>query len=463
MAVNNSTILDQIWLNGTNDYQQRVPQRSQAGISGVQEFLFDPMNKQYYNEFVDSLIGRIGMLIINSKAWQNPLSQFKRGRLTVGQTIQEIGNKLLRAHGYSLDDGNLFTTERPESVVAYHTVNREDRYDLTVNATELRKAFADDFGLNKYLVSLLSLPKTSDEYDEYKIMSQLLAEADSQAPFFAATVPDITSLTATTADTQAFIKAVRSFAGKLRFLSSLYNRAGVPTSGGELVLLTTPNVIANVDVNVLASAFNVSAAELQERVVLLDELPMPNVVAILASRDLFVCADYVYETTSFYNPKTLSTNYYLHHWGVYSISPFMPAIKFTTGAATSPTVVTMNPTDLTLSAKANGTAIASGYQMQLGDEVVFSTNLIGTVTPASESVANGGVVDVLPDAVLWNITAPAGINLNSRTYIDSDGKLHLQAGLDTVTLTVLATSVYLNPSGNTTSETATFSVVTPNI
>ena len=42
MAVNNSTILDRIWLSGTNDYQQRIPQTTQNDIAATQAALFAP-------------------------------------------------------------------------------------------------------------------------------------------------------------------------------------------------------------------------------------------------------------------------------------------------------------------------------------------------------------------------------------------------------------------------------------
>lgn len=60
MAEKNSTILKNIWLNGTNDFQQRVPEPDVADISETVRYLTQPMNRRYYNEFLDSLINRIG-------------------------------------------------------------------------------------------------------------------------------------------------------------------------------------------------------------------------------------------------------------------------------------------------------------------------------------------------------------------------------------------------------------------
>ena len=81
-------------------------------------------------------------------------------------------------------------------------------------------------------------------------------------------------------------------------------------------------------------------AEVQQRIVVVDEFPLPDIVAILTTEDYLVCNDTVYENTSFWNPQTLSNNYYLHHWGIYSVSPFVPAICYTTDNGTVTNIVT---------------------------------------------------------------------------------------------------------------------------
>ena len=54
MAEKNSTIINKIWLAGTNDFQQRIPEPTQGNIQATIDALFDPMNRQYYNQFIDA-------------------------------------------------------------------------------------------------------------------------------------------------------------------------------------------------------------------------------------------------------------------------------------------------------------------------------------------------------------------------------------------------------------------------
>lgn len=120
MAVKNATILDQIWLQGTNDYQQRVPKATQAGIEATVRAIYS--DKAIYNQFVDALVNRIGRTVIHQRRWENPLALFKIGKLEVGDSIQEVTNNLIKAKGYEMDAQTLLQINRPESKVFYHNV-----------------------------------------------------------------------------------------------------------------------------------------------------------------------------------------------------------------------------------------------------------------------------------------------------------------------------------------------------
>ncbi len=459
MAVNNATILDQIWLKGTNDYQQRVPKATQAGVTATMKAIY--ADRAIYNQFVDAFVNRIGRTIVHQRRWENPLALFKIGKLEFGDSIQEVANELIKAKGYELDAQTLLQVNRPESKVFYHNVNREDKYPITINDVELKKAFLNEYGLNNYINSILEVPFTSDNYDEYQIMVNLIAEYEANTSgFFKVQVSDVVS-DATGAASKTLLKLIRGYVGKLKFLSSMYNRAGVPnhTPADDLILITTPEVKASMDVDALATLFHLEKAEVQTRIVEIEEFPIAGAQALLVDKNWFVCADYVYENTSFYNPETLSTNYWLHHWGVYSASPFMNAILFTTAAASNPAVVEMTPSGFTLAATKNGSAYTEGTDtVYYGDDVKITGTLAGTVTSGYEDI-----VEILPDSFVYTLSAeipavPASgddpavpavpVQLNSRTYIDKNGKLHLQNGLaDGTAIYVAATCTYRDPSG----------------
>ena len=450
MAADNATILAKVWLNGTNDFQQRIPDPTQHGIDATMDALFDPMNKAYYNQFVDSLIMRIGYTYVNQQSFSNPLKVFKKNKLMYGNSVQEMVPKWIRAHSYVDDAEDVFKMARPDVATWYHSQNRRDRYDITINEQELRTAFTDSYGLNKLVAAFMNTPMNADEYDEYRIMLQLLAFYDNKWGFFK---HHLSAAPTDEATGKEFLTAMRSYAGKLRFPNTIYNCNAIEdvpvfVKPSELVLLLTPDTQAAIDVNTLASVFQLDKADIKYRTVEGDEFPMPNVVAILTTEDFFQCYDTVYETTSMYNPKTLGTNYFLHHWGIYSVSPFVPAIAFTTDAATNVTTVTQKVTAIS--------ATIDNATPDLGESTAIHAKLTGTLSPTG---VDG--IEVAPNAATYDVTVTrksgsSTVAVSSpATRVDEYGVLHVSNRLqygDVINVAVKST--YVNPSGATTPLTA---------
>jgi hypothetical protein len=455
MATNNTTIAGRVYLSGTNDFQQRVPNPTISGIDATSKFLFDPMNRRYLNEFVDAFVNRIGTQIVHNNQWENPLTVFKGSNLRYGASIQESALKWLRAHTYDVDDATLLKVERPEAAVWYHTVNRKDRYDITLELPDLQQAFADEMGLNRLIDAVMTVPRNSDNYDEYLCMLNQIAYYEKNWQFYK---HQVTAAPTDEATGKEFLKAVRAYAKKLKFPSSLYSPVsaeyGIPTFAKpeELVLFITADAAASIDVDTLASVFQLDKAEAAYRTIEVPELPVPNAFALLTTDSFFVCNDYVYANESFYNPQTLSTNYYLHHWEVVSASPFVPAILFTTDAGTTVPKLTQTVTGVNIT--------AAKTSLKPGDTTQLTVELVGTVTENNEGVK------VAPDAVTWSVTgktaATAGepLSLNSATRVDRLGVLHVQkSDLEaTNVLHVTGTTSYVNPSGVTTQRTATVDI-----
>lgn len=455
MATNNTTIAGRVYLSGSNDFQQRVPNPTIEGIDATSKFIFDPMNRKYLNEFMDAFVNRIGSQIVHNNAWENPLSVFKGATMRYGSTIQESAVKWIKAHSYNVEDDSLLAVQRPEAAVWYHTVNRQDRYDITVEQPDLRMAFADEMGLNRLIDAIMTVPRNSDNYDEYLCMLNQIAYYEQNWGFFK---HQVSAEPTDEATGKEFLKAVRAYANKLQFPTSLYSPVsaeyGIPTFAkpNELVLFVTADAAASIDVDTLASVFNLDKAEAKYRQIVLPELPIPNAFAMLTTDAFFVASDYVYTNESFYNPQTLATNYYLHHWEIVSASPFVPAILFTTDPATTVTTVTQAVTGVTITPTAS--------TAKPGGTVALTVKLDGTITKNDEGLV------VAPDAVTWSVsgeTAATGgtpLALNSATRVDRLGVLHIQkSNLEAGNvLHVTGTTSYVDPSGDTTPHTKTVDV-----
>lgn len=473
MAEKNSTILDSVWLSGTNDYQQRIPNSTQGNISQVVNTLFDPMNGFLYNQFIDSLIMRIANTRIHSDSWANPLGNLKGDMLEYGNTIQEFVPKWIKAHSYAETRHNsnvadffaedLLNVYKPEGQSWYHSVNRQDKYPISINDEELRRAFTNEYGLNELVNSILQVPINSDNYDEYRIMLQLTAEYMNR---WGGYVDVLTNDPTTEAGGKELLRKVRTYTGQLQFPSARFNAENVDVpvfvKPDNLVLLITPETEAYIDVDVLSATFHVELADVNVRRVIVDEFPVPNCVAMLVSEDWFVVHDKVYRTTNFYNPAELINTYWLHHWEICSVSPFMPCIYFMygSGSATVTPTVTQEVTGLAFTDLNGSDAIE--WSLANGDTVELRTALQGTIDGDSNDT-----FAVLPDSVIFEV-ATTGDNSDGRTYVSTSETvspvnyqgytLNLGKAKAGDVVTVTATATYINPSGATTKYTKAVTV-----
>lgn len=333
----NEAILNAIWNDSSSDYQRRIPYATQGAIQDTVKTLHQ--YRPLWNEFLDALINRIGSVIARNISWQNPLAEFKRGMLEYGDTIEEIQTGLLQAHIYDPDreylERDLFGTEVPEVQTSFHTVNRQNFYKVTVNQPLLQRAFQADEGLSDFVTQLLEAPSTSDYWDEFLTTVQLFPEYENNGGFWHVNVPDVKDLESSEADAKSALRKMRAMADKLKFISTRYNAAHMPTFADrdDLVVFVSPEFNAAIDVEALASAFNTDRANMHGRIIPIPEehFGVEGAQAIMTTKDFFVIADQRLENASQWNAAALHNNYFLHHWQVISASRFVPAVMFWTG------------------------------------------------------------------------------------------------------------------------------------
>lgn len=480
----NATILTAAWLAGTSDFQQRVPAPSVATQSQMVDAIFAPQNGQIYNQFIDTLVNRIGMTYARSQSWRNPLAAFKRGQLQFGDKVQELQAKWITAHSYEDDKQTLLKVHRPEVAAVYHQVDRFDQYPISINRVEMRQSMVTENGVNELIASVMDNVINSSNYDEFIQMKNLISFYDANWGFFKIQLEEPNG----DDSAKAFLKSLKAMVERLRFPSTLYNAQvldDIPvfSTPEEMVLLCTPEAAASVDVDALATLFHLEPADAQVRRVIVDSFDVPGAYAMLTTRDWFQVYDQVYENGSFYNPETLTTNYYLTIMQVISCSPFVPAIIWTTEATDVKTITMTTDGTLTTSVasrdqRGNFSAFDSSAT-PITKAMVTGKNADGTYSDIDGIYIFGSLGGSLSDGTTSGVQTIDGISVrpdayrvtglsysgtgapqvNSRTYVDKYGRLHLQAGAykstDGLTLNVTVEPVYTNPTGQTPTPVAT--------
>ena len=448
----NVAILNAIREDGTAEYYKRIPKATQGNLSQVLKHLTN--NPPAYNEFIDALVNRIGSTMVRGITWNNRLAKFKRQKIEYGDTIEEAQVGLIKSHVYSPDrdylERELFGKHDVPIETSFHKRNRQEYYPITINEAQLQAAVLNPDGLGSFVAQILSSPTTSDEWDEFLATCSLFSEYEKDGGFYHVHVPDLRVTTATEADAKAALRKMRAMAGTITFPSTRYNAAHmhVTAQPGDLELFITPEAMATIDVEALAGAFNVEKADMIGRTTIIpaEHFGVDGCQAIMTTADFFMIADNKLQNTTQYNPVSLGTNYFLHHWEIISASRFVPAVMFTTGADDQHIVIQPKVTGL-----GEGTVVdAEGKAVtkaEPGQKVVVNFPLEGTDLGGAEI----------------GIDYEVSGNKDKRTKIDNEGVLSIGIRESADTLTITGTCVITDPAdpkaaAKTASKTVTVEV-----
>ena len=416
---NGANVLNVIRQNATAVYQDRIPEATAENLHEVGDAILT--YEAQANEFVNALVNRIGLVILNNRMATNPLAALKKGRLAVGETIEEIYIDVIKAQTYdprSAQD-TLFKRHLPNVSSVFHSVDSQLNYPLTISNEQLRKAFMSYDSLDRFIAGLVDSMYKSATLDEFIQMKQLISEWNNNGRFI---IEPITAVTDAASAREAMIK-IKAVSDGMTIFNNQMNYAGVWTSTpkDEQYLITTPDFNARMDVDVLAAAFHMDKAEFAGHVIVVDNignLGDSGIEAILVDKNWYQVYDYLRTFKTAYNGEGLYWNYFYHVWMVYSLSPFANAVAFGTATPTV-TAVTVTPTKATV--KAGGT-------------VQITTAVTGTGDPTSKcSFALTG-------------------NTDPETVVNTMGKVILGSKETGPTITVTATSV------QDTSKTATCTI-----
>lgn len=441
LNANSVDILNAIRNSASTNYRDFVPQASNTAesIRSIGEIIMQYTPLQ--NEFLNALVNRIARVIITSKMYSNPLSMFKKGLIDFGETIEEIFVNIAKPHQYDVEESEskVFAREIPDVKAAFHTLNYKKFYKQTIQNKDLNQAFLSWDGITDLISKIVNAMYTAANYDEFVTTKYMLAKAILDGRLSAITVD--------ANDAKGAVTKIKGVSNALTFMSNNYNVAGVQTftDKDDQYLLVNSQFDSEIDVEVLASAFNMSKAEFMGHRILIDGFGTldvarlnalfkddPNYVepsqdtltalnaipAVLVDKNFFMIFDNMYEFTENYNGQGLYWNYFYHTWKTFSMSPFANALVFVPAVPTVKSV-TVSPSAITC---------RKGQSVQLSVEVVTENYAPKTVNWSSDT--DGVTVDINGHVtVSSSVTATTAVITATSTY-DST-----KSGSCTVTIT----------------------------
>lgn len=324
-------LLNKVRAVASDEYKARIPVATQTNISTIGNAL--QTYTVLFNEFCEALINRIGKTILDQLLFENDLAEFKMGEILSQQDVQEIFVEMAKAEGaYNPAGPNpLGRRDASEVFAIYHRQNRQDAYCISIGDIDFVRNFASEATLEEFIKSQIQSVYSGAEYDEWLAMKELMASYDG---YFDYQVPELDGTNNESA-CRALVKTVRKAVNDLSFVSKKYNKAGVMTrtKRKNLVLFVHKDVIAEVDVEVLAKAFNMGKTNFEPTIKVMDDFgSLENTYAILADKKWFRVFDTLRKMEPQRNAQGLFTNYFYHVHQILSLSHFKNAVRFTTDA-----------------------------------------------------------------------------------------------------------------------------------
>lgn len=345
-------------------YLNTLPSATEDNIQTLSNILFNDAYQPMLNDFVTNLINRIALTIVRNKTFNNPLSILRKGSVPLGTDIQDIYENPAEAEQYELSNtemAKLLTITDPDTHVAYYRRNRRDLYTKTISRENLQGAFVSWEKFESYISAITTSLYSGNYIDEFKLTKALVDGAYDNNKVIVETVTAVTD----EASAKAFIKKARALYNKMKFPSTNYNAyskfSGAKgeittwTDDDRVVLIVTSDVMAEVDVDVLARAFNIDNTKFLGRVIEIDSFENPEIQAVICDEAWFQIYENIMRFDEFYNARVMAWNEYLHVWQTYAICPFANAVVLATAQPTPATAISVgSDVDLDLSSTPQG-------------------------------------------------------------------------------------------------------------
>lgn len=358
----------------------RVPDDNRS-LHNIGEYIMS--YEPYMNAYITALVNRIARVIVTSRVWKDKWAVFEMGKLDYGETVEEIFVNIAKPHSYdpAKAETQVFKREIPDVRAAFHSMNYQKFYKVTISNDQLRQAFLSYYDMNELIARIVDSLYTGMNLDVFLTKKYMLArEAINGGIYTVVTKP----ISGDGADPDDAITKYRQYTNNLEFLKTLYNRAGVRNSTpiSDQVIIVPNEAEATLGVKVLAAAFNLSEvdyiskripvdsfefdADDEERLAELfandstykpftdeEKKALQLISAVKLAKDWFMCFDNFEQFTENYNGEGVYWQYFFHVWKTFSVSPFANAVLFTSQVSEI-TAVTVSPTAANV---AQGTAI----------------------------------------------------------------------------------------------------------
>lgn len=304
------------------------------------------------NEFIPALINRIVFTSFEIKRYNNPLVVLEGDRIPLGYAGQEIYVNPAKGRKFNGEDfAGILKKYEADVKVQYMPLNMDVQYPVSISRQQLRTAMTSWEDLNTFVDQLSNSLYNGAFVNEYRYTKNIVAGAykDNKA------VIEVISAVSSEATAKAFTAKAREMFLNFQSPSTAFNSwakmggAGAPittwSNPEDIYFLIRNDVRSYLDVNVLASAFNISQADLLGRIISVDNFDVYDdegnkifdgsaIVGGIFDRSWFRIKRQDMFLDTDYNANNRTWQYYLNLIKMYNFSLFANGVIFATSAPT---------------------------------------------------------------------------------------------------------------------------------
>ena len=315
-------------------YQTQIPLVEHYTSSQVYGQSLLALPSDLRNKFIQSLVNRIAYTKFQMDYFENPLRELANDELPLGAIGQDIYVNPAQGRVYNIDDfAGLLAKYESDVKVEYNELNYDVQYPVTIVRKELEKAFTSWGDFESFLMGISQSLYNGAYIDDYNYTRKLITNAYKNNNVQMETFTFANPASPTEAELKALLARLRQAYLDFQAPSTAYNAwAKVGGYGRSIVSWSNPrdivvfisNKLASIlDVNALASAFNIDKAELLGRVYYVPDFDQKDnegnvivdgskIYAFICDRRWFKIRDKAMFMDEFYNANNRSWQQYLN-------------------------------------------------------------------------------------------------------------------------------------------------------
>ena len=398
-------------------------------------------NYQAVQESFFGLLKQIAYVATQTRIFSNPLAQLEGDNIPLGWAGEETYINPVKGRQFDVNDfAGILQKYEADVKVQYLTVNMDLQYPVTITRDKIRQAFTSWGDLENFINGIVNALYNGAYIGMFQYTKALVTGA------YAANKAAIQTFTLPTneATGKAFVKKLRELHTLFQLPSTSYNAwqkvggAGRPVTTWcapeDIMLIIRADILATIDVDVLAAAFNMDKAVFIGRVITVDNFDIYDddgnlitdgsaIIGLICDRSWFKIKSQDMALDMWFNPNNRSWQYYLNVVKMYNYSLFANGVILATSMPNVPaTAVTAAPK--TVSIKAGEKAIVTS--------TLTPVNSTATITAASSAQSYATV------AVSGNAVTITGVAEGTATVTITATNSDSSTVTDTVAVTVAA-------------------------